>query len=286
MTTSAVVIGLIIWLRIDDQRQRSFVTGRPGAAFTANQLVTERDWLGWPGGRLFRADRRIFAVPSRAICAWARIQIIQFCAPAPQLVEGCSEAICSVMSAASVGPGPSSGSSHGWPGAARTWPPALVSRSASPAGGLRRRFLPLVFWPAAARAATRAASCGSSATGARHADSPAYSSSASSRAGSRPSVDADGGSCKPVTGLRRVPCPASTSGSQPAPPRRSPGRWSTRTPPPRPAPTPASPASARSRALARISQPGPQHLTQRRRHPPARRRARRAQMAAGNLEQR
>ncbi len=163
------------------------------------------------------------------------------------------------MSAASVGPGPSSESSHRWPGAARTWPPALVSRSASPAGGLRRRFLPLVFWPAAARAATRAASCGSSATGARHADSPAYSSSASSRAGSRPSVDADSGSCKPVTGLRRVPCPASPSGSQPA----------------------AAPAIART-----LDYPHATPATSTDRHPPARRRARRAQMTAGNLEQR
>ena len=39
---------------------------------------------------------------------------------------------------------------------------------------------------------------------------------ASSRAGSRPSVDALGGSCSLVTGLRRVPCAASTSWSQPA----------------------------------------------------------------------
>ena len=31
-----------------------------------------------------RAKRRIFALPSRAVCAWARIQIIQFCAPALQ----------------------------------------------------------------------------------------------------------------------------------------------------------------------------------------------------------
>ena len=108
------------------------------------------------------------------------------------------------------------GSSHGCPGAARTRL-SRVSRSASPAGGLRRRLLvpPLFFLPAA-RAATRAASAGSSATGARHADSPASSSSASSRASSRPSVDADGGSCSPVTGLRRVPCAASTSWSQPA----------------------------------------------------------------------
>jgi hypothetical protein len=39
---------------------------------------------------------------------------------------------------------------------------------------------------------------------------------ASSRAGSRPSVDALGGSCRLVTGLRRLPCAASTSWSQPA----------------------------------------------------------------------
>jgi hypothetical protein len=40
--------GLIIWPRIDDQRQRSLVTGRPGAAFTARQLVTEVIGLAGP----------------------------------------------------------------------------------------------------------------------------------------------------------------------------------------------------------------------------------------------
>jgi len=109
------------------------------------------------------------------------------------------------------------GSSHGWPGAARTRPSGLVSRSASPAGGLQCRFFfPPPGLPAAARAAIRAATRGSSAVGAAHADSPASSSSASSRAGSRPSVDADGGSYSLVRGLRRHPCPASTSWSQPA----------------------------------------------------------------------
>jgi hypothetical protein len=35
-----------------------------------------------------RPDRcRIFAVPSRAVCAWPRIQIIEFCAPALPLVK-------------------------------------------------------------------------------------------------------------------------------------------------------------------------------------------------------
>ena len=106
------------------------------------------------------------------------------------------------------------GSSHGWPGAARTHPSSLVSRSACAAGGLRRRLA--FFFPAARRAATRAAARRPSAAAAAHPVSPASSSSASSPAGTRPSVDADGGSCAPVPRLRRTPSAASISWSQPA----------------------------------------------------------------------
>ena len=41
--------------QIDDQRRRSLLTRRPRAAFTAGQLVTERDWPGWPGRRRLHA---------------------------------------------------------------------------------------------------------------------------------------------------------------------------------------------------------------------------------------
>jgi hypothetical protein len=53
--------GLIIWPRIDDQRQRSLAAARPGAAFTASQLVTECDWLDWPGGRYSAPNRNVYS---------------------------------------------------------------------------------------------------------------------------------------------------------------------------------------------------------------------------------
>lgn len=103
------------------------------------------------------------------------------------------------------------GPSHGWPGAARTQPAPRTSRSALAARGLRRRLLCcLLSFLLARRAGTRVAGRGSSAAAAAHPDSPACSSSASSSRGSRPSVDALSGSCRPVTGLRRVPCAASS----------------------------------------------------------------------------
>jgi SRSO17 transposase len=95
-------------------------------------------------------------------------------------------------------------------------PSALTWRSACAAGGLRRRARSCFFvLPAARRAAIRAVSRDPGGPSAAAA-SPASSSSASSSAGSRPSVEADGGSCSPVRGFRRVPCAASTSWSQPA----------------------------------------------------------------------
>jgi hypothetical protein len=77
MAAAAGVIGLIIWPRIDDQRRRSLLTRRLGAAFTASQLVTERDWLGWPGRRRSHACRIGAARDVRA-CGPRRTQISQF----------------------------------------------------------------------------------------------------------------------------------------------------------------------------------------------------------------
>ena len=54
---------------------------------------------------------------------------------------------------------------------------------------------------------------GSSAACARHADGAASNSSASSRLGSRSSIEADGGTRSPVRGLMRQPCPVGTSWS-------------------------------------------------------------------------
>jgi hypothetical protein len=41
---------VIIWSRIDDQRNRCFVTGSPDLLLRAGQLFAERDQLGGPAG--------------------------------------------------------------------------------------------------------------------------------------------------------------------------------------------------------------------------------------------
>ena len=52
------------------------------------RTITECDEQSASHWLRLRAYRcRIFAVPSRAVCAWPRIQIIQFCAPALPLVK-------------------------------------------------------------------------------------------------------------------------------------------------------------------------------------------------------
>ena len=105
---------------------------------------------------------------------------------------------------------------------------ALVTYSASAACGAACSFL-----PAGRGVRSLLRQSRSSAAGASHADRHAPSSSASGKASSRPKLDADGGLKVPVTGFFRVPCAASTSGSQLAA---------------APPPAPASPASAGSLA--------------------------------------
>ena len=115
MAAAAGVIGLITWSRNDDQRRRSLLTMRPRAAFTASQLVTERDRPGWHGHSRFHAERRLGArsrrvkrcgLPRQNIWFWARLRGLACASSHVVLLQRRGLRVCRLRRCCAVGGSP------------------------------------------------------------------------------------------------------------------------------------------------------------------------------------